>query len=79
MFLIGLWIAQHKDISNCHKRFTNHTQVSNSINMGIIQVKKMLQIQPENHFAIEIHVKFMEQVLKQNIIIKQYNPLIMFT
>ena len=24
--------------------------------MGIIQVK-MLQIQPENHFAIEIHVK----------------------
>ena len=28
---------------------------SNSINMGIIQVK-MLQIQPENHFAIEIHV-----------------------
>ena len=25
----------------------------------------MLQIQPENHFAIEIHVKFMEQVLKQ--------------
>ena len=45
--------------------------------MGIIQVN-MLQIQPENHFAIEIHVKFMEQVLKQNIIIKQYNPLIMF-
>ena len=39
----------------------------------------MLQIQPENYFAIEIHVKFMEQVLKQNIIIKQYNPLIMFT
>ena len=25
----------------------------------------MLQIQPENHFAIEIHVKFMEKVLKQ--------------
>ena len=46
--------------------------------MGIIQVK-MLQIQPENHFAIEIHVKFMEQVLKQNIIINQYNPLIMCT
>ena len=37
--------------------------------MGIIQVK-MLQIQPEIHFAIEILVKFMEQVLKQNIIIK---------
>ena len=59
------------------QRFTNHSNISNSINMGIIQVK-MLQIQPENHFAIEIHVKFMEQVLKQNIIIKQYNPLIMF-
>ena len=59
------------------QRFTNHTKISNSINMGIIQVK-MLQIQPGNHFAIEIHVKFMEQVLKQNIIIKQYNPLIMF-
>ena len=25
--------------------------------MGITQVE-MLQIQPENHFAIEIHVKF---------------------
>ena len=37
------------------QRFTNHTKISNSINMGIIQVK-MLQIQPENHFAIEIHV-----------------------
>ena len=39
----------------------------------------MLQIQPENYFAIEIHVIFMEQVLKQNIIIKQCNPLTMFT
>ena len=47
--------------------------------MGIIQVK-MLQIQPENHFAIEIHVKIhVKKILKQNIIIKQYNPLIMFT
>ena len=36
-------------------RFTSHTKISNSINMGIIQVE-MLQIQPENHFAIEIHV-----------------------
>ena len=30
-------------------------KISNSINMGIIQAK-MLQVQPENHFAIEIHV-----------------------
>ena len=37
------------------QRFKNHTKISNSINMGIIQVK-MLQIQPENHLAIEIHV-----------------------
>ena len=37
------------------QRFTNHTKISNLINIGIIQVK-MLQIQPENHFAIEIHV-----------------------
>ena len=56
-------------------QFTHKYQYS--INMGIIQVK-MLQIQPENHFAIEIHVKFMDQVLKQNIIIKQYNLLLMF-
>ena len=36
------------------KVYKSH-KISNSINMGIIQVK-MLQIQPENHFAIEIHV-----------------------
>ena len=46
--------------------------------MGIIQVK-MLQIQPENHFAIEIHVQIHVTSPEQNIIIKQYNPLIMFT
>ena len=59
------------------KVYKSHTSIK-SKNMGIIQVK-MLQTQPENHFAIEIHVKFMEQVLKQNIIIKQCNPLTMFT
>ena len=38
------------------KVYKSHTNIKFNIYMGIIQVKKMLQIQPENHFAIEIHV-----------------------
>ena len=45
----NIWIYQFVT-----KLYKSH-KISNSINMGVIQVK-MLQIQPENHFAIEIHV-----------------------
>ena len=48
----------HSNIKICPfvtKVYKSHKKISDSINMGIIQVK-MLQIQPENHFAIEIHV-----------------------